>query len=97
MANSEGRNLQQWNKSLVISCQPSGKLFEQLLGRTHREGQEADEVSYEVMFACKEQMDGFYQALADARYLQDTLGSPQKLLYADLELSLAKTTGPRWQ
>jgi len=96
MANSEGRNLQQWNKSLVVSCQPSGKGIEQMLGRTHREGQEADEVSYEFMFACKEQMDGFYQALADARYLQDTLGSPQKLLYADLELSLSNATGPRW-
>lgn len=97
LANSEGRNLQQWNKSLVVSCQPSGKMWEQLCGRTHREGQEADEVSYEVVFACKEQMDGFYQALADARYLQDTLGSPQKLLYADLELNMPNVTGPRWQ
>jgi hypothetical protein len=66
------------------------------LGRTHREGQEADEVSYDVMFACKEQMDGFLQALADARYLQDTLGSPQKLLYADLVLDMKDTIGPRW-
>lgn len=96
LANSEGRNLQQWNKSLVVSCQPSGKLWEQLLGRTHREGQEADEVNYDVMFACKEQMDGFFQALADARYLQDTLGSPQKLLYADLVLDMKDTIGPRW-
>lgn len=96
LANCEGRNLQQWNKSLVVSCPPSGKMWEQCLGRTHREGQEADEVSYEVVFACKEQMDGFYQALADARYLQDTLGSPQKLLYADLDLGMPNTTGPRW-
>lgn len=96
LANSEGRNLQRWNKCLVVSCQPSGKGIEQMLGRVHREGQEADEVSYEFMFACKEQMDGFYQALADARYLQDTLGSPQKLLYADLELNMPNVTGPRW-
>jgi hypothetical protein len=62
----------------------------------HREGQTADEVSYEVMFACKEQMDGFFQALADARYLQDSLGSPQKLLYADVVLDLQAAVGPRW-
>jgi len=96
-ANSEGRNLQQWSKSLVISCQPSGSLYEQLLGRTHRDGQEADEVSYEIMLACKEQMDGFYQALSDARYLQDSLGSPQKLLYADVVLDLPNMAGPRWK
>jgi hypothetical protein len=48
------------------------------------------------MFACKEQMDGFYQALADARYLQDSLGSPQKLLYADVVLDLQAAVGPRW-
>jgi len=96
LANAEGRNLQHWNKSLVISCQPSGLTWEQLLGRMHREGQTADEVSYEVMFACKEQMDGFYQALADARYLQDSLGSPQKLLYADVVLDLQAAVGPRW-
>jgi hypothetical protein len=96
LANAEGRNLQHWNKSLVISCQPSGLTWEQLLGRMHREGQTADEVSYEVMFACKEQMDGFFQALADARYLQDSLGSPQKLLYADVVLDLQAAVGPRW-
>lgn len=82
-SNAEGRNLQGWSKNLVISCPPTGIIWEQLLGRTHREGQQADEVWCEIILACAEQWTGLLQARADAKYLQDTLGQEQKLLHAD--------------
>lgn len=80
---AEGQNLQAWSENLVVSCSPTGILWEQLLGRTHRDGQQADEVTCEVIIACEEQWNGLIQARADAKYLQDTLRQEQKLLHAD--------------
>jgi hypothetical protein len=99
-ANSEGRNLQAWNRNLVVSCPGNGGLWEQLLGRTHREGQEADEVTVEVMFNCLEQWTAFQQALSDAKYIEDSTGQEQKLLYADTDVpgpeEVVAYTGPLW-
>lgn len=85
-SNSEGRNLQRWARCLVVSPPPNGRIWEQMLGRCHREGQEADEVEYTIVFACREQWEGFQQAIADARYVEETTGQPQKLLYADKDI-----------
>jgi hypothetical protein len=77
-----GKNLQAWANQLVISPPASGKTWEQLLGRTHRIGQGADEVwcSYYA------HLDPFKQAIAtariDANYIQQTQGIRQKLVYA---------------
>jgi hypothetical protein len=78
-AHSEGRNLQKWHQNLVISCPPSGATWEQLIGRTHRDGQLADKVTFEILLACEEQIKGFKQAILDARYIEDMTGQPQKL------------------
>lgn len=100
-ANCEGRNLQAWNKNLIVSVPPSGAILEQLLGRTHRDGQQADEVTLDVLMSCIEQWSGFQQALADAKYIEDSTGQPQKLLYADLDVpgshEVAQFGGPRWE
>ncbi len=100
MANGEGRNLQRYSENLVVSCPPNGGVWEQLLGRTHRDGQEADEVSFEVLLGCKESWSGFQKAFGDARYMQDTTGSSQKLLFADLDImtmeEARKQKGPLW-
>lgn len=96
-SNSEGRNLQHYSESLVVSCPPNGTVWEQLLGRTHRPGQEADEVIYDVAFACKEQIDGFRTACKDAEYQENSIGSQQKLLYADIVLGeVENMKGARW-
>jgi hypothetical protein len=75
-----------------------------MVSRTHREGQEADEVTYEVVLACREQWEGLQQALADALYVEQSTGQPQKLLYADKDLpteadvaSLAQSGNPLWR
>lgn len=103
-AHREGKNLQAFNRALVLSAPPGGQGWEQMMGRMHREGQMADEVSVEVMFHCVEQWNAFQQALRDARYAQETQGMRQKLLYADtvlettqeIAIERAKALDPFW-
>jgi hypothetical protein len=83
-AHSQGKNLQRFSKNLVVSPMTSGKAWEQCLARTHRHGQQADEVTCEVFLHLPELREGFEQARKDARYLEDTYGNRQKLNYADL-------------
>lgn len=83
-SNAEGRNLQSWNTNLITSCPPTGAILEQLLGRTHRDGQLADEVSATVMAVVPEQLDAFDRARSDALMIGDTMRQNQKLFYADM-------------
>lgn len=83
-ANAEGRNLQAWSRNLVASPMPNGVRWEQLLGRTHRDGQQADEVTCDVMVSVPEHTQAMAQAMADGRYQAQITGQNQKLLYADL-------------
>lgn len=83
-SNSEGRNLQAWNDSLVVSPPPTGTVFEQLLGRMHRPGQEADEVWCEVAVGCAVEWECWCQALRDTRYADAVEGS-KKLLVATID------------
>lgn len=99
-SNAEGRNLQAWSSNLITCPMPDGGGWEQLLGRTHRDGQEADEVTVDVIVSCAEHVGAFWQAVADARYVQDSTGSPQKLLLADVNVPRAGDVvlrdGARW-
>jgi hypothetical protein len=93
----EGRNLQAWARNLVITPPKSGATWEQLIGRTHRAGQRADEVQVEIAIACREHVEAFDQARADAAYIQSTTGQDQKLIYADcLGYPFPTMNGPRW-
>jgi hypothetical protein len=83
-SNAEGRNLQAWNQNLVVSWPPTGSTSEQLLGRTHRSGQEADEVVCALMATLPAQLQAFDRARQDAQYISDTTGQIQKLIYADV-------------
>lgn len=78
-AHYEGKNLQQWSKNLILSPPTSGKIWEQLLGRTHRPGQTADDVEVHVFLGCGQLYDGFTQARADCRFQEQLLGSRMKL------------------
>lgn len=66
-------------KQLVTSPPGSGKVWEQLLGRLHRIGQDAAQVFAEVYRHTEEFRWSIDQAMARALYVQDTLGSEQKL------------------
>jgi hypothetical protein len=85
-ANSEGRNLQHFGANLIVSSPPGGDVWEQLLGRTHRDGQQADEVTADVLLCCYEQWDVFRQARRDAEYVERTMQQAQKLNFADVDV-----------
>lgn len=87
-AHGTGKNLQHYSRMLITSCPPSADTIEQLLGRLHRHGQEADEVTGEIYRHCAEVRDGLAQAYQDARYIQETTGMRQKLLSATCTFDL---------
>jgi hypothetical protein len=92
---SEGRNLQRWSRNLVLGWPGGNKRSEQLMGRTHRAGQDADEVVFETLIACREHHDAFWKSHREATYVRQTTGAQQKLLLADYEFAITGN-GPRW-
>ncbi len=85
---SEGQNLQyNHHRNLIVSVPPGGAIMEQLIGRTHRDGQLKDEVQVDILLGCFEQWDVFRQAQADAEHTQETTRQPQKLCLADTTIA----------
>ena len=83
LSHGTGRNLQYNQSSNLIGNYPSNlAAWEQLIGRTHRQGQPADEVIVQVYRHTPELKEAFRRAREYARYQQETLGSPMKLLQA---------------
>lgn len=85
-ANSEGRNLQHFSLNLVAAPPPGGATWEQMLGRTHRDGQEADEVGVQVLLGCYENWKVLMQAIKDAEFAEATTGQYQKLNFSDVSM-----------
>lgn len=75
-AHGTGRNLQRYARSLICAGVPTGATIEQLIGRTHRPGQNADTVEVWYMDRFKDEM---HNAVRDAVYIEDTTGNRQKL------------------
>jgi hypothetical protein len=69
-------------EQLVTTPPTSGQTWEQLLGRLHRHGQTADEITTHVYRHTKEYKEALDTATLQAQYIQDTLGTQQKLLLA---------------
>lgn len=99
-SSGEGRNLQKWNRNLIISAPSQGKTWEQFMGRTHRPGQLADEVTCDALVTCWEHVSAFEQATKDARFQEDITGQIQKLNFADIVFpgtdEIIQRMGPRW-
>ena len=77
-----GLNLQHaHSENLILSFPSSGKTMEQLVGRTHRQGQEEDEVNLFYYQHTADAREAILKARADARYIEETQGSPMKLCY----------------
>jgi len=81
-AHGTGLNLQKWNHSIVLCPPSSGSKWQQLLGRTHRQGQAADTVKYEVYTHADPYKEAMRKAKETSEYLRDTQQQRQKLLYA---------------
>ncbi len=84
-AGSQGFNLQyQWCENLILNMTPIGTQVEQLMGRTHRQGQRADTVRFEFLIAVAEQRSDFENLQRDSLYEQQITGQRQKLCLADV-------------
>lgn len=81
-AHGTGRHLQMFARNLVANPPSDGGQWEQLLGRTHRDGQRADEVTVEVYRHTEEMRDALDKARMLAGYIQGTMGNQQRLLRA---------------
>lgn len=83
-AHGTGKNLQGWSRMVVAVPPTDGKTWEQMLGRLHRPGQRADTVEVVVAAHAKAFVDTFESASRDARYIDETTGQAQKLVFADV-------------
>lgn len=82
-SSGKGLNLQAFHRNLILEPASSGKRNEQMLGRTHRDGQTEHVIAY-YYIASPSHSDWIGRAHTRARYQADTLGQDQKLLYADV-------------
>jgi hypothetical protein len=78
-AQGEGLNLQRWSCNLVLEPPSGAGTWEQVLGRTHRSGQQADEVDVYVYQHTESFESAMWSAFKGARYIQDTTGNQQRL------------------
>lgn len=78
----EGRNLQAFSNQLIANPPTDGGWWEQLLGRTHRPNQQADEVYAWVYRHTSDLAAAVDSGIAYAGYIQETQGTKQKLVYA---------------
>lgn len=102
-AHGKGQNLQRYTRMLLLACPSGGDVWEQLLGRSHRQGQTADEVDFDLYLHCRELWGAFAKARGDARYIEDSMGQKQKLnlatisvLTADQVAGKLSSTDPMW-
>lgn len=87
-AHGVGKNLQQFSRNLFVTPPSSGQAFEQALGRTHRAGQKATEVTNHLFLHTLELCDALEKARGRAKYIEQITGNRQKLNYADFVLSV---------
>jgi hypothetical protein len=82
-AHGTGKNLQtKWSCLTLPSSPTNASLWEQAISRVLRPGQKAEEVSVYVYRHTKEMVASFDKAVREATYQQETMGQPQKILYA---------------
>ena len=80
-SHGEGKNLQMFNRNLVANPPSGGAVWEQLLGRTHRQGQLLDEVTVEVYRHTGPFRDAIETARELSAYIQGSgVGNVQKLV-----------------
>lgn len=81
-AHKEGHNLQAWGVNVVLTPPPNPSDWEQLLGRTHRQGQTRDEITVFVYEHDPSFENCVDSALLQAEFSAERLGQDQKILSA---------------
>lgn len=86
-AHGTGKNLQMFSRALVGNPPADAGVWEQLLARHHRQGQEAAEVKFYVYRHTEEMCAAMDSALEFAHYCQETTGKAERLLFAERDLT----------
>jgi hypothetical protein len=106
-ANSRGRNLQAWNRNLVVGPPQAATDWEQgICGRTHRKGQ-TKPVFIDVILGCAENLHAVNMAYAESGWVRSRGGATGKMLIAQYDwthfpaaelesLPLEHPARPRW-
>jgi len=71
-----------WHRNLILEFGGNAKIWEQMIGRTHRTGQIADEVRVDILFAGSQRMVCFHSAKIGSEYIERTMAMEQKLRIA---------------
>ena len=85
LAHHTGKNLQHFHEQLVVEVPTSAAMWEQLLGRTHRLGQESDTVETNIIAYTNFEQKLLKNVINQAQYIQGTGAGSQKILIADWE------------
>jgi len=86
-SNRRQRNLQAFNRMLVLGPEHSAKFWEQMLGRVHRYGQE-NPVYIDVIIRCTENLEALLKAQEEASRVGNTMNvRKHKLLTANWDWS----------
>lgn len=82
-AHGTGKNLQAWARNLVLYPPASSDTWEQMIGRTHRPGQRAERVEFDVVLASRSAETAMENAFTYAKSIEEIMGQPQRLLLAE--------------
>lgn len=82
-AHHEGKNLQDHKSQLLLQWPRPSKTAEQLLGRLHRHGQQADRLVVDCLASTEFDHEQVAATLLDTVYVTETMGGRMKLLIAD--------------
>ena len=81
-AHGTGRNLQAWHENIIAHPLADPSTYEQLIARTHRQGQENGEVTV-TAFHYSIFGSALRRAIKQAHVVQDSTQQPMRLCYAD--------------
>ena len=80
-AHHKGKNLQHFGRNYVVQWPRDAAIAEQVLGRTHRNGQERDHLDVRRADTLDFDVLLFAACLNDSLYIHQSTGSRQKLIY----------------
>ena len=85
VAHGTGKNLQHFQNQIYLQWPRPAALAEQSLGRTHRNGQQADELVVHTLHSSEFDYMTFGACLNDAVYIQQSTGTRQKIVYCNYD------------
>lgn len=85
-AHGTGKDLQYFDTNILLGSLHGNLNWQQWMGRTHRPGQKADTVRYFIYLHAKELYNVLTKAMDEATYYDDTVGDPQKLTKATMNV-----------